>query len=594
MDIDRRFALLPVVLFSLSSFTMGSAASISDETVHALDPSRAALRLCSDRRLFARGAPNWLKAARSAESTQGATGILPLVPGIIDLGFKVSTQNLLAQRYFNQGLLLTYGFNHMGAIRAFREAQRLDPDCAMCWWGEALAHGPNINAPMDPATNDRVMATLAQAQRLADKHASPVEQALVAALAQRYSADPASDRAALDKAYADAMFKVAAAFPGQDEVALLTAESEMDLRPWDYWEADKQVAKGRIAAAVSLVEGVLARNPDHPQASHLYIHLLENAADPKRAEAAADQLASEDMSGAGHLVHMPSHLYYVVGRFKDSLRANIAAARADEAYLKLTQEQGLYRYSYYPHNVHFIITSAQMGGDGVTALREARRLKTLLDPKVTASLPWLQAVEAAPYLAAAQFDKPEAILKHKAPVSRLPYVMGMWHYARAVAYAHRKDRRSFARELAEMERLRTSADFKAMTDSLMPAPDLLQLAAYVARGKLAYSLGRYTEAVEHFNAAAKIEGSIWYMEPPYWYYPVHQSLGAALYRAGDLMGARQAYQRALAQYPNNGWALFGLAKVHEALGDRPNLAATRAAFQKAWLGDPRWITVDRI
>ena len=594
MNIDRRFALLPIALFSLSSFTMGSAASISAETVSTLDPSRAALRLCGDRRLSSQRVPVWLKTARSGESAHGATGILPLVPGIIDLGFKVSTQNPLAQKYFNQGLLLTYGFNHMGAIRAFREAQRLDPECAMCWWGEALANGPNINAPMDPAANDRVMVTLAQAQRLSEDHASPVERALVTALAQRYSANSASDRAALDKAYADAMFKVAAAFPGQDDVALLTAESEMDLRPWDYWEADKSIAKGRIAAAVSLVEGVLARNPDHPQAAHLYIHLLENAADPKRAEVAADRLASEDMSGAGHLVHMPSHLYYVLGRFKDSLRVNVAAARADEAYLKLTHERGLYRYSYYPHNVHFIITSAQMAGDGVTALREAQRLKTLLDPKVTASLPWLQAVEAAPFLAAAQFDEPAAILKLKPPVSGLPYVMGMWRYARAVAYAHRKDTRSFARELSEIDRLRTSADFKAMTDALMPAPDLLQLAAYAARGKLAFSLGHYVEAVEHFKAAAKIENAIWYQEPPYWYYPVHQSLGAALYRAGDLMGARQAYLQALAQYPNNGWALFGLAKVHEALGDRPNLAATRAAFQKAWLGNPGWITVDRI
>ena len=594
MGIDRRFALLPIAFFSFSSFTPGSVASISPETVRALDPSRAAMKLCSDRRLFSRGAPAWLKAAGSGETAQGATGILPLVPGIFDLGFKVSTKNPLAQRYFNQGLLLTYGFNHLGAIRAFREAQRLDPECAMCWWGEALAHGPNINAPMDPATNDRVMATLAQAQRLTDENASPVERALVTALAQRYSANPASDRSTLDKAYADAMFNVAAAFPGQDEVALLTAESEMDLRPWDYWEADKSIAKGRIASAVSLVEGVLARNPDHPQAAHLYIHLLENAADPKRAEAAADRLASADMSGAGHLVHMPSHLYYVLGRFKDSLRANIAAARADEAYLKLTHEQGLYRYTYYPHNVHFIVSSAQMAGDGVTALREAQRLKTLLDPKVTASLPWVQAIEAAPFLAAAQFDEPEAILKQKAPVSGLPYVMGMWHYARAVAYAHRKDTRSFARELSEIDRLRTSADFKAMTDSLMPAPDLLQLAASVARGKLAYSLGHYSEAVEQFNVAAKIENGIWYQEPPYWYFPVHQSLGAALYRAGDLMGARQAYQHALAQYPNNGWALFGLAKVHAALGDRPNLAATRAAFQKAWLGNPGWITVDRI
>lgn len=592
MGIGRRIVLLPVALVSLSSFSGGSAAGISEEQLRMLDPSRAALRACGNRDPRGR-APAWLAAARLAESAQGATGILPFVPDLTDLGFTVSTRSALAQRYFNQGLLLTYGFNETGAIRAFREAQRIDPGCAMCWWGEALVQGPNINAPMDPARNARVMATIAQARKLAPG-TTPVERALIDALAKRYSADPAADRPALDKAYADAMFNVAKAFPTHDEVALLTAEAEMDLRPWDYWETDKKIAKGRIADAVGLVEGVLARRPGHPQAAHLYIHLLENAADPKRAEAAADRLASQDLAGAGHLVHMPSHLYYVMGRFRDSLRVNIEAARADEAYLARTGEQGYYRYGYYPHNVHFIVTSAQMGGDGATALREGERLKSLLDPKLTASQPWLQAVDAAPYLAAAQFEEPAAILKQKPPVSGLPYVIGMWHYARAVAFAHLKDAKSATKEIAEIERIRTTGDFKAMTDYLMPAPDILHLAAIVARGKLAYSLGNYAEAVAQFTVATKVEDGIWYQEPPYWYYPVRQSLGAALYRMGDHQGARQAYQAALAQYPNNGWALFGLAKTYEAMGDKPNAAAAATAFERAWFGPRGWISVDRI
>lgn len=592
MGIDRKLLLLPVALVSLSSFAGGSAAGISEEQLRLLDPSRAALRACGNRDPRGR-APVWLAAARLSESAQGATGILPFVPDLTDLRFTISTRSPLAQRYFNQGLLLTYGFNETGAVRAFREAQRIDPGCAMCWWGEALVQGPNINAPMDPARNARVMATIAQARKLAPG-TTPVERALIDALAQRYSADPAADRPALDKAYADAMFKVAKAFPTHDEAALLTAEAEMDLRPWDYWETDKKIPKGRIADAVGLVEGVLARRPDHPQAAHLYIHLLENAADPKRAEAAADRLASQNLAGAGHLVHMPSHLYYVMGRFKDSMRVNIEAARADEAYLARTGELGYYRYGYYPHNVHFIVTSAQMGGDGATALREGERLKALLDPKLTASQPWLQAVDAAPYLAAAQFDEPAAILNQKPPVSGLPYVMGMWHYARAVAFAHMKDAKSAAKEIAEIDRIRATGDFKAMTDYLMPAPDILNLAAIVARGKLAYSLGNYAEAVIQFTAATKIEDGIWYQEPPYWYYPVRQSLGAALYRLGDHQGARQAYQAALARYPNNGWALFGLAKTYEAMGDKPNAAAAATAFERAWFGPRGWISVDRI
>jgi tetratricopeptide (TPR) repeat protein len=593
MGIDRKILFVSVALLSLSSFSDQSAAGISEETIRALDPSRAALRLCGRARNIQGSAPAWLTVARLATTAQGATGILPFVPGVIDLGFKISTHNPLAQRYFNQGLLLSYGFNETGAVRAFREAQRLDPGCAMCWWGEALVQGPNINAAMDPGRNSQVMVTVAQAQKLASE-ATPVERALIDALAKRYSADPSSDRVSLDKAYADAMFKVASNFPKHDEAALLAAEAEMDLRPWDYWEADKKSPKGRTSDAVALVAAVLARRPDHPQAAHLYIHLLENAADPKQAEAAADRLASLDLSGAGHLVHMPSHLYYVLGRFKDSLRANIAAARADEAYLNRTQEQGYYRYSYYPHNVHFIITSAQMAGDGTTALRESERLKTLLDPKVTASQPWLQAVEAAPYLAAAQFDEPSTVLKQTPPVSGLPYVLGMWHYSRAVAFGRLRDQKSAETEIAEIERLRTTNDFKTMTDLLMPAPDILNLAATVARGKLAYNLGHYSEAITHFTEAAKVEGGIWYQEPPYWYYPVRQSLGAALYRAGDYQGARSAFQGALAQYPNNGWALFGLVKVYQALGDRPNEAAVTAAFRRSWLGRRGWLTVDRI
>lgn len=592
MGIDRRILFVPVALASLSSFSSGSAADISAEAIRTLDPSRAALSICGKGR--AAGAPAWLTAARLAQGGQGAaTGIVPLVPDIPDLRFEVTTRNPLAQRYFNQGLVLTYGFNETGAIRAFRDAQRLDPGCAMCWWGEALVYGPNINAAMDPTRNAQVVATIAQAQKLAGQ-ATPVERALIDALSRRYSADSSAQRPALDRAYADAMFKVAAAFPKNDEVALLTAEAEMNLRPWDYWEADKKVPKGRIAQAVSLVESVLARRPDHPQAAHLAIHLLENAADPKRAEAAADRLAAQPLGGAGHLAHMPSHIYYVLGRFRDSIRVNVAAARADEAYLRRTGEQGYYRSGYYPHNVHFIVTSAQMAGDRVTALREGERLKALLDPKLTASLPWLQAVEVAPYLAAAQFDEPAAILKQKPPASKLPYAMGMWHYARATAFARLKDRRSATAEIAEVDRLRSTGDFKAMVDALMPAPDILALAATAARGKLAYALGDYREAVSQFTVAAKMEDGIWYQEPPYWYYPVRQSLGAALYRLGDHQGARQAYQAALAQYPNNGWALFGLAKAYGALGDRPNETAALAAFDRAWLGPKGWLTVDRI
>ena len=278
---------------------------------------------------------------------------------------------------------MSYGFNHAAAIAAFREAQRIDPGCAMCWWGEAFAYGPNINAPMDAAGAKAALQAAARAKQLS-RGGSRAERALIDAIGRRYSPDPLADRAALDKAYAEAMLDAARRFPDHDEIAVLAAEAAMDTHPWDYWEADKRTPKGHLGEAVRLVETVLRRNPDHPQASHLYIHLMENSADPRRAEAAADRLARPLVPGAGHLVHMPAHIYYRLGRYGDSIRANVAAARADEAYLRQSGDRGLYRYGYYPHNVHFIVTSAQMAGDLPTAVREARRLGNVLDPATAA------------------------------------------------------------------------------------------------------------------------------------------------------------------------------------------------------------------
>jgi tetratricopeptide (TPR) repeat protein len=394
--------------------------------------------------------------------------------------------------------------------------------------------------------------------------------------------------------YADRMLEIARRFPNDDNVALLAAEAVMDTRPWDYWEADGKTPKGKIGEAVRLVETVLARSPDHPQAAHLYIHLMESTANPARAEAAADRLARPLVPAAGHLVHMPAHIYYRVGRFADSIRANVAAARADEAYLASSKEAGLYRYGYYPHNVHFIVASAQMAGDMKTAIAEAQKLGTILNTDISAAMPWVQPVDAAPYLAYAQFAAPGEILALPAPDARLPYVTAMWHYARAVAHAQRKDDAAVGREIAAIRKIRETTDFKPMVDQLVPAPDLLRLAEIVAEARLAYAHGRFEKAASLYGEAVKIEDGIRYMEPPFWYYPVRQSLGAALYRAGRLTDARAAFTAALAQSPNNGWALYGLAETHRALGDKPQAAAADAALARAWLGDRRWLTMDRL
>ena len=562
----------------------------SPELLALLSPTAAVSNLCGGKN--GAGSMRAMLAVSAAVVQQNEVAAVPLYDGLGKVHFPITTSNPLAQRYFNQGLSFAYGFNHAGAIAAFREAQRLDPNCAMCFWGEAFAHGPNINAPMDPDVNARTVGLTRYAAWLARK-GTPEEQALTAAMLKRYSPDAKADRAALDAAYADAMLAVAAQHPANDDVALLAAEAAMDTRPWDYWTADKK-PQPRFTEAIQLVETVLARNPEHPQAAHLYIHLMENGPDFKRAEAAADRLAAPLSPDAGHLVHMPAHIYYRLGRWKDSMRVNVDAARADEKWIEESGDKGFVRYGYYPHNVHFIVTSAQMAGDMPTALRESRKLAALLDPKISAQIGWIQAVNAAPYFAAVQFASPAQILAMKAPAAELPYPNAMRHYARAIAYANLRNRAGFNRELALLQAMRRSGDFKMMIDQGVPAPELLNLAETVAKARWAYASRNDAEAVRLYRDAISIEDKITYMEPPWWYYPVHQSLGAALYRQGHYDDARDAFTTALAHSPNNGWALYGLAATERAQGRKLQAAAADAALKKAWMGDPRWLRMDRL
>ncbi len=517
---------------------------------------------------------------------------IPLYRDLTTSPFRVTTRAPDAQLYFSQGLLLTYGFNHTGAVRSFREAQRLDPGCAMCWWGEAVALGPNINAPMDERDRSAALAAMDRAMALRDR-ASPTERALIEAVARRYSRDASADRAALDAAYADAMIGVARRFPDDNDIAVLAAEAAMNTTPWNYWEADKRTPIGRSGEAVRLVETVLRRAPAHAQAAHLQIHLLE-ASDPERAEAAADRLATPLAPSAGHLVHMPGHIYALRGRHADSIRVNVAAVRADEAFIRDTNDQGLVRYGYYPHNIHFIVAAAQLAGDMKTAISEAKRLRSVLDPATSARIAWIQAIDAAPWLALAQFAEPKAILAAPAPDPRLPYPTAMRHYARAVAYAQLRDKAGFDRELTAMAALKASNGFADMIAQGVPAPDLLALAEAVARGRFAAAGGRHREAADHYTRAIAIEGRIPYQEPPYWYYPVSQSLGAALFQGKRYAEARDAFRAALVQSPNNGWALYGLMHSEAALGHAPEAAAARQALDKAWLGDRRWLRMDRL
>lgn len=547
--------------------TEGTLAATEDKTDGAFVPAYLLAAVCGTR--GEPGDPAFerrLQLARLSQSAQTYAGESPpLLENLGDRTFDVTTANDKARRYFDQGLALTYAFNHPEALRAFRHARRLDPKCAICSWGEAYVLGPNINAPMDPEAVAPAMRAVARAQEDA-KDAGSKEKALIAALGARYSADPGADRAKLNLAYADAMAEVAARFPDDPTIQAIYADALMNLLPWDYWEADGKTLKAPVKKLVRVLEGALTIDPEHPYAIHLYLHAVEASNTPERGEPYADRLAAQ-MPGAGHIVHMPSHIYFRIGRFLDSIETNRNAVAADEAYLAaVTPPDGIYPYSYYPHNVHFLLESARMAGDAETAIAAAEKLPKVMSREVSATIPWVQLIDAAPYFAHAQFSDPETTLGLPDPGDDLLYVKAMWHYARGVAYAARNDSESARTEADAIGSIARNRDFDDMVDGGVPAPQLLELAQLVIAGRVAQAQGDFQEAAAAFRNAAVIQDELPYLEPPYWYYPVKQSLGAALLQQGSPNKAEQVFRNTLEQFPNNAWALYGLREALKAQG----------------------------
>ena len=586
---SSRLAILSVALAGLggSAWVMGRSPEPAAAYDSLLDPGGG---VCS---APAAGRPALLEALVLAQATetrpfpvvpmQAADGAVPLYDNLGTLGLEVGTASATAQAYFDQGLRWAFAFNHAEAQRAFQAAQHADPKLAMAHWGEALVLGPNINAPMAPEALAPALAALARAVELAP--AAPArDRALIAALRQRYSADPRAKRAALDAAFADAMAAVARQYPDEDTIQALYAESIMDTQPWDYWEAAGTRPKGRAAEMLATLEKVLARNPEHPGAIHLYIHAVEASASPERGLPHARRLAAL-MPGAGHIVHMPAHIYYRVGLSKESLEANKRAMAVDEAYFATSPSDPLYKAAYYPHNIHFVLVSAQMGGDGATAIQAADRLDAALGDDVVGQFPVLEPIKAAPYLAHAIFSPPGRVLALDAPPEKQVLVSALAHYARALAHAARNDFDGAQREIAAIERIEHSADFQPYADWYVPGREIVQTAQLVASARLADARGDLAAAARAYEAAIAIEDSLAYMEPPYWYYPVRQSLGSVYLRQGRLDESEKVLRESLLRSRGNGWALAGLAEVYRRKGDRQAERATRQAYESAWFGD---------
>jgi tetratricopeptide (TPR) repeat protein len=516
---------------------------------------------------------------------KAAEGDPPLYANLGSLAFPVTTKSPRAQSFVSQGVRLSFAFNHAEAQRAFRAAQKLDPESAMGWWGEALILGPNINVPMMPEANEPALAALSKAVALKDK-ATPRERALIEALEKRYSADPKADRAALDGAYADAMAAVAARYPDDLTIATLAVEAAMDTQPWDYWEAGGAKPKGRGATIVGTLESVLKRAPSHPGAIHLYIHAVEASTTPERALPYANRLGAL-MPGAGHIVHMPAHIYYRVGMYRESLAVNRKAIAVDESYFRTSPSDPLYKSAYYPHNIHFVMVSAQIGGDGKTAVEAAGKLDAAIPMEIVKAFAIMQPIKAAPYTTHAQFSDPDTILALPAPPPDLAVVTTMYHYARAVAYAGRKDAAGARKEIDALAALEASTDFQPFAEWGLPAKEIMQVARHVAAARLADAQGDLAKAAAEYDEAIFVEDTLPYTEPPHWYYPVRQSLAGVLLRQGKLDEAERTFRESLARTRNNGWALAGLAEVYKRKGDAKAAQAARAAYANTWTGPAR-------
>jgi tetratricopeptide (TPR) repeat protein len=520
--------------------------------------------------------------AMEPTGTTEATETKPpkLLEGLGDQTHPINTDVPLAQRYFDQGLILTFGFNHYAAIAAFEEAARLDPTCAMCHWGIALALGPNINAPMGPEAATRAYAEVQKALELVQDSYSAREKAYIEALAKRYSKEVPEDRSDLDLAYANAMRKVYEADPSDVDGATLFAESLMDLYPWAYWTAGGE-PKEYTQEIVDTLEAVFVIAPNHVGANHYYIHAVEEYY-PEKGEEAADRLG--DLApDAGHLVHMPSHIYWRIGRYEDATEINQRAAAADEEYFSWCAPGAFYRAAYYPHNIHFLWAAASTEGRSDLALMTARRLAAATAPDM-AAMPMLQEFVAIPLLTQARFARWDSLLAEPEPAPGAVYVTGIWYYTRGLAQVRTGDADAARLSLAQLAETAQLEDAEALilAGGTASAAQLLAIAVAHLDGEIALAEGDPTTAIADLQRAAELHDGLAYMEPPPWYAPPRQVLGVVLLEQGRAEEAEAVYVEDLRQYPKNGWSLLGLAQSFDAQGEQAKADWARQGFEAAW------------
>ncbi|MDX2031007.1 MAG: hypothetical protein SF339_10080 [Blastocatellia bacterium] len=499
-----------------------------------------------------------------------------LMPGLGNLHHPVSTKNADAQKFFNQGLALIYAFNHDEARRSFEQASRLDPVLAMAWWGIALAVGPNYNeSQIDP---DRLLAAdraLEKATELA-ANATPAERAYIAALAKRFQLKTDLRKCSID--YKDAMAALAKAWPADSDASVLYADALMNLTPWQLWSKDGRPAEN-TAEIVAVLEAVLKRDPDHIGANHLYIHAVEASRDPARALGSANKLGKL-APNAGHLVHMPSHIYIRVGDNEAAARANEDAAEVDRQYIRKTGVTGMYPAMYYSHNLHFALEAYNRMGRFAAAQRVARQLEENVRGHIKA-MPMLEGFLPSVTFVHLRFNRWDEVLKTPPPAADAPVTSVLWQYARGVALAAtgKVNEAEAARQAFAAAAKNTPGETPFGLNS---AESVFKIAGNILDARIAAARGDRRAAVDAFRRAVAAHDALNYDEPPGWYYPVRESLGAALLLAGNAAEAERVFRRDLEMNPHNARSLFGLAESLKRLGKTKDALNVQQEFEAAW------------
>ncbi|MFT7652924.1 MAG: tetratricopeptide (TPR) repeat protein [Limisphaerales bacterium] len=516
--------------------------------------------------------------AIEADPSSATTAIAPRLEGLGEYGFDVTTSNPESQFFFNQGLRLTYAFNHSEALRSFKEAVRLDPNNAMAYWGWALVLGPNLNLPMQQAVGEQAFEAAQHALSLVD-NVTDREREYIGALAARYAPVAPNNRSALDAAYAKKMAQLTANHPDDPDAATLYAASLMNLSPWNYWQKDG-APRANTPAIINALSSVIERQPSHPGALHYHIHAVE-AVHPKLGESSADALAPL-MPGAGHMVHMPSHIYMRVGRYADAYRVNRAASNADSQYIAQCNAQGIYPLNYYPHNLHFLVWAAMFQGRSVEAMAGAREVQSKIPVDMEGNaFAAFETFLSQPLYVMVRFGLWQQALDEPRPAANNQFMQGVWRYARGMAFSNTGKKQKAQRELKQLESL-----IEKMPDEYFigfgTAPKLLTIASLVLKGDMASNAGDFDRAIATLSRAARIEDSLLYNEPPDWYFPTRHVLGAVLLEAGYAAEAEVVYWEDLKKSPGNGFSLFGLSQSLKAQGNEPGAQLFTEKFTQAW------------